>query len=383
MAYCSPVQRDAFLGDLGAAQRAARAGIVPSRATAVDNTWKLWATFCHDLRVDPWLSTVEDPVSLLQVFGERYRTGEIAPHRHIVRSRTVEGALRAIGQTFSSVGSRDPRLTPFGKTEFRIRRQLTGYAKQDPPPNRAKPIPYAVLHHILHLALAHGTAEALAVADMIITAFFFLLRPGEYSEPNAENKPFHLNDVQFHIGGRRITAMLATKHDLISATFVTLEFTDQKNSVRGEVVGLARSGNPYMCPVVSVSRRVQHLRQHNAPSNTPLCGYYRADGVLRFVNPSDITTTLRFSVAALGPALGFLPGDVSARSLRAAGAMALLCAHVDGNSIRLLGRWRSDTMLRYFTVQAQPIMRNFARLMLQGAQYTLLPNQTVPNPQDI
>jgi hypothetical protein len=99
------------------------------------------------------------------------------------------------------------------------------------------------------------------------------------------------------------------------------------------------------------------------------------------VTSKDLTTTLRCSVSALGPAtIGFLESDVSARSLRAAGATALLCAHVDTDSIRLLGRWRSDKMLRYLHVQAQPLMQNFSCLMLQGGNYTLLPNQAVPGP---
>jgi hypothetical protein len=58
--------------------------------------------------------------------------------------------------------------------------------------------------------------------------------------------------------------------------------------------------------------------------------------------------------------------------------MALLCAQVDTDVIRLLGRWRSDEMLRYLHIQAEPVMRDFARRMLVGGSFTLLPNQTVP-----
>jgi hypothetical protein len=54
--------------------------------------------------------------------------------------------------------------------------------------------------------------------------------------------------------------------------------------------------------------------------------------------------------------------------------MALLCAHVDMDTIRLIGRWRSDEMLRYLHVQAAPLMRGFAARMLAGGNYTLLPN---------
>ena len=58
--------------------------------------------------------------------------------------------------------------------------------------------------------------------------------------------------------------------------------------------------------------------------------------------------------------------------------MALLCANVDTDIIRLLGRWRSDEMLRYLHLQAEPIMRNFAPKMLSGGAFVLLPNADVP-----
>jgi len=89
---------------------------------------------------------------------------------------------------------------------------------------------------------------------------------------------------------------------------------------------------------------------------------------------------LRLAVGLLGPTYGFLPTDISARSLRAAGAMALLCAHVDSDRIRLLGRWRSDEMLRYLHVQAEPVMRHFSSHMLAGGDYTLLPNHQAAAP---
>jgi hypothetical protein len=122
---------------------------------------------------------------------------------------------------------------------------------------------------------------------------------------------------------------------------------------------------------------------HGALPDTPLSVYYE-NGAWRSVSPADITQILRTAVLAIGPAtLGFTPADISARCLRAAGAMALLCANVDTDLIRLLGRWRSDEMLRYLHVQAEPVMRNFSRLMLQGGHFVLHPNADVPqNPQD-
>lgn len=208
-------------------------------------------------------------------------------------------------------------------------------------------------------------------------AFFFLLRPGEYTSTSSDTTPFKLADVQLFVGRTRLNLATTPEHHLLTATFCTLTFTTQKNGVRGEVIGLARSGNPQLCPVHSLVRRILHLRLHNAAPTTPLSTYF--DTRWYNISPADITDALRFAVHALGPGnLGFLPSDISARCLRAAGAMALLCGHVDTDVIRLLGRWRSDEMMRYLHLQAEPIMRNFSAIMLQGGHFVLTPNAHVP-----
>jgi len=58
----------------------------------------------------------------------------------------------------------------------------------------------------------------------------------------------------------------------------------------------------------------------------------------------------------MGPTYGIQPNDISIRSLRSSGTMALLCAKVDTDMIQLLGRWRSDEMLRYWHVQSFPLL---------------------------
>ena len=207
-----------------------------------------------------------------------------------------------------------------------------------------------------------------------------VIRPGEYTATPSETTPFHLADVQLSSGGVYLDIFTAPDAALDAATFVSLTFTNQKNSVRGEVLALGRSGNPAFCPVLAVVRRVKHLRAHGALPETPLSVYFE-HGKWRRVSPSNITTILRTAVLALGPQnLGFSPSDISARCLRAAGAMALLCAQVDTDVIRLLGRWRSDKMLRYLHLQAEPVMRNFAQVMVYGGVYTLHPNAALATP---
>ena len=97
------------------------------------------------------------------------------------------------------------------------------------------------------------------------------------------------------------------------------------------------------------------------------------------MTPTKITAHLKATVKLLaGTHLGFTHHDIYVRSLRAAGAMALLCSGVDHNIISLIGRWRSDKMMSYLHVQAEPIMRNFSKLMISHGNYNLLPHTDVP-----
>ena len=64
--------------------------------------------------------------------------------------------------------------------------------------------------------------------------------------------------------------------------------------------------------------------------------------------------------------------------------MALLCGDIDFDIIKMLGRWHSDSMIRYLHVQAQPIVQRLAAKMFNNGEYSFLPDAAVPiidNPQ--
>jgi hypothetical protein len=312
---------------------------------------------------------------LLQIFAARYRVGTLAPSHNAVKARTVEGALRAIGQTFASLGYKDPRLQSSGRLDFRLHRQLQAYSKHDPPPCRVKPVPLQLLLQVIQHCHRTTDARQHAISQMIILGFFFLLRPGEYAHTdNADAHPFRLCDVHILHNNIRIDPMSCPEQHLDNATHVALEFTSQKNGVRGELVGLGRSGHPIMCPVLAASARCRHLRLHRAPLTTPIYTYYTTSNIPHLINTTDLTTQLRTTCQALGHTVGISPQDISIRSLRSSGAMSLLCADVDTDRIRLLGRWKSDEMLRYLHVQALPIVAPLASLMVQHGFFSFIPN---------
>ena len=126
---------------------------------------------------------------------------------------------------------------------------ISAWKKKDPPPNRVKPVPIPVVRRILAVATAANLPDLLAIADMVTIAFFFLLRPGEYTASPSDTTPFRLQDVQLFIGDRRLNPVTCTEAEAHASTFATLTFTDQKNGVRGEVIGLRHSGDPSLCPV--------------------------------------------------------------------------------------------------------------------------------------
>jgi hypothetical protein len=378
MAALDAFTEHSFRRDFSLAQAAVKAGVTVQRSAAADSQWLIWAKFCTDLAIDPYLSEFKDKIALLQVFAHRYRVGILAPSGHTVKARTVEDALRSVGQAFARMGLPDPRLTAGGKLDFRLHRMLSAYHKQDPPPHRVKPIPVQVLRRIMAVASAGTDPGQQAIADMIALAYFYLLRPGEYTGTQSESTPFRVQDISLFYGNRRLNLATCTDAEISSATFGVLEFTTQKNGVRGECIGLGLSGDAWLCPVKALGRRVLHNRRHQSPPTAPIAQYFH-NNKWNKVSSAHITTALRLAVTYLGPVLGFLASDVSARSLRAAGAMSLLCAQVDTDVIRLIGRWRSDEMLRYLHVQAAPVMRDFAAKMLAGGSFVLHPSQAVPS----
>ncbi len=371
---CDPTGSLGLHVELGTIKQAARRGISAGRTGSNDTAWHTWTEFCCSLHQDPWLSTIDDPLPILQIFAHRYRLGQLALSGSPVKARTVEGALRAVGQTFAALGYDDPRLQPSGRLDFRLQRQLQCYNKVDPPPTRVKPIPLQVLHLAITHCYRSNTIESQTIAQMLILGFFFLLRPGEYAHTSNEDaSPFRLCDIHLMVHTRRLNPYTCSEIDLDATTYIGLEFTTQKNGVRGEIVGLGRSGHHVLCPVCAMINRVKHLRAFRAPTTTPIYSYHN-NIKWQPINTTVLTLHLRWAVAALSHEVGIAPEEVSIRSLRASGAMALLCAEVDTDKIRLLGRWRSDEMLRYLHVQAFPVLAPMASLMLRHGYFTLLPN---------
>jgi hypothetical protein len=114
LATCDPIGVHHLHDELCAIKEDAKRAISYGRASGTTTSWTIWSDFCLSLSCDPLLHDIDDPMPLLQIFAARYRVGTLAPSQSAVRSRTVEDALHAVGQTLASMGYPDPCLQASG-----------------------------------------------------------------------------------------------------------------------------------------------------------------------------------------------------------------------------------------------------------------------------
>lgn len=386
-----PEQRHAFQSDLLTAIEAGRSRVVPATQTGRQNTWTIWEAFCLQHGQDPYLQSYEgEALDFFIVFGMRYRRGEISKSGKSVLTGAVAEALRAVGQRFTELDIPDPRLLSSGKLQPRLKSLLDSFENADPAPSRVWPVNITILQALKTILDSwQDQAQATAILDLSIIAFFFLCRPGEYaltskSEPG-RSSPFRLENVRFtHATKHGFSAVTSSLNDVQAATYVALTYTDQKNATRDESIGHASTTHAFLDPVQATRRRVLHLRAHFAEPAAPLHRYYDSRN-----KPFDITTTqigqlLRQAAKSVQHITGIPPDRIQAYSLRSGGATALLCAKVDQTVIQLIGRWKSDAMFRYLRTQAMPVTNHTAHLMLSSGTYTFAPTAAnEPDPPDL
>jgi hypothetical protein len=208
-----------------------------------------------------------------------------------------------------------------------------------------------------------GTPLGAAIVDLIVVAFFFLLRPGEYTMASARTptrtQQFRRMDVRFFRNGLVVphSAPLAT---LLQCEGVRLYLDNQKNSQRGSTMyHTAATGD--FCPVKALAHRV-HLLYTVDPLDAALPLSFVT--IASHVTSTHITRALREGVVLAGLLnAGYNPTRVSAHSLRASGAMALRLNDVGEDIIKKLGRWSSSTWLTYIHSQISSLSAGLSERM--------------------
>jgi hypothetical protein len=109
-------------------------------------------------------------------------------------------------------------------------------------------------------------------------------------------------------------------------------------------------------------RRIEHLSKHGAQPSAPLATVSQN---LCLLPGKAITTLLRQCAVAYTAATNNPTPPIQLKALSATGATALLGRDVQSTEIKLIGRWKSDAMLRYLHLQSHDTMSHYANIMLR------------------
>jgi len=217
-----------------------------------------------------------------------------------------------------------------------------------------------------------GTAQLKRIrmaADLIVLAFFFLLRVGEYTASSRERLtvPLRAQNVRLWKQGQVLDHRLPLA-DLLQADAITLNLDNQKNGFKGATLHHTASGDHWLCPVRCGARLVHELA--NLSPGTGLGTYFDEHGVLRRITAAEIRAGIQ--LGAIGDNLincGYDLARIGSHSLRTGGATHLKLLGYDSDTIKKLGRWTSDTYLRYIQSQIGNLMAGIATQMARVLRF--------------
>jgi hypothetical protein len=297
---------------------------------------------------------------MLITFAVAVREGQYGKGRQ-VKVQSVEEALRAVAQKYVLDGYADIRKSSPAQhnLDLPISRLLKKFGDADPPKEPKLAVPTSTIQKI---KLKYTfSSHHMAVADLCIIAFFYLLRVGEYTlSRNQEEKrtiALRKGDIRLWKQGQLIHASdsLAT---LLSADAATICIANTKNGTKGAVVHHEACGGA-LCPVAALARRLHNLRP--ASATCPISTVFHTDRQPTRVSDRDITAAVRWGAAHDGlTSRGYTLTRVSSHSLRAGGAMALALAGELDITIMRVGRWTSTTYMTYIHSQIGALAKGLA-----------------------
>lgn len=259
----------------------------------------------------------------------------------------------------------DPRRQHAGQAK--LNEDISTFTKQcileDPAPRPQIALPSFVVRYIAVNLVASASRKLHIVGNLIIMAYFFLLRVGEYT-PSAEPRqtvPLRKKDIRLW-KNRQVLSNESSLMTLLTADAATICLENQKNGGRMCTVHHYSSDDSTLDPVRAIAHLIFAL--HGMPDTTALGTYINERGQKCQVRAKSIIDAVRLAADRCNLAsYGYDLSRIGSHSLRSGGAMQLKLAGYDHDMIRKLGRWRSDTYLHYIQSQIGELTAGVARCM--------------------
>ena len=252
---------------------------------------------------------------------------------------------------------------------------VEGMRRSDPLPRPQLAVPVKLVREASLIALAHDDPKHIALTDLMVIAFYYLLRSGEYTKPkfvvvNGKRRKasrtiqFRLQDVGFFNNTVAIDKSKATLNELMNATSVTLRIGNQKNGKMGQCIHHEALKNVTVGPTQALARRVHHILSSGGSGETLLCEFKLKSGDWDCIESSDIVHHVRVMARILGLDKQGIDTDlIGAHSLRAGGAMAMKLMGIADTIIMKHGRWSGLTFLMYIHNQIAHLSCDLSKKM--------------------
>jgi hypothetical protein len=368
MAVYPPHQRD-FLTHLLNATR-------PNRLVHLHENqhWRHWAEFAVSIGQHPLLPNTQTPARHLErtllflAFAVALRQGRFHDGK-CVRGAEVERALRECAQLMVAQGLEDPRKSD--SADHRLACSITTYIAScktdDPPALPQQAIPSSVIRWIANNMGRSQQQRTIVTAHLIVLAFFFLLRVGEYT-PSREKRrtiPLRKKDIRLWRAGT-ILPNDSPLDVLISADSVTICLENQKNGHKNALLHHTSSNDTSVDLVKSAAILIHAIR--NLPETTPIGSFIDDLARIQRITADEICSAIQIgAIQSNLAAHGYSMSRISSHSIRSGGAMHLKLAGYDNDIIQKLGRWSSTTYLHYIQTQIGQLTAGIAQQMASVA----------------
>jgi hypothetical protein len=271
----------------------------------------------------------------------------------------------------------DPRRGSAVGTELGLAftRLYNSYKNEDPAPRPQLALPISVFQDIMQHEGASIDPKDRAAADLVVIAFFFLLRVGEYTPPSGMRRTrttqIRRKDLQFWKmqpnGLACRLSHLSTLAILLQADAVTITLDNQKNGQRDATLHHDALKSHPLCPVQACARRFVQARTSDPMNANAIISLYAAH---QHVTAKHMAAIIQQgAVRSMIWLHGYDLTRIGPHSLRASGAMQLALNGVSDSMIQKLGRWSSMTWLQYLHGQISCLTRGISGRMATPVLY--------------
>ena len=281
-------------------------------------------------------------------------------------------ALVAISKTIELAGK--PSLLYRAKNRYQLhaKQVVKGFRQLDPPTVPQLAVPVTVPRDAYLSKISSRDPILQQLGCLILVAFYFLLRVGEYTKPRyvvrngkkipaTRTKQFVVENVGFSKDGT-VIPRTSPLDILLTADLAVLKISNQKNGRMGQTITQHSTGGN-ACPVAALAHIVHDILSQGGSNDSLLCSVYtgstwedlESTHIIKMVR--NTARKLKLHEQAIDPDL------VGAHSLRSGGAMALKLHGYDDTTIMKMGRWTLLTFLQYIHNQIAHLSKDISSKM--------------------